>query len=70
MVMENNLRYSHHVPILYAFSQEYTALTRYTMLFTSWISRGCRDEEEPSFQYECRVGLPQEGQDIEPGGNI
>ena len=34
------------------------------------MSLGRTDEEDPSFQYECFVGLPQVGQEIEPGGKM
>ena len=34
------------------------------------MSRGCVEDEEPSFQCECRVEVPHVGHGIEPAGNI
>ena len=34
------------------------------------MSRGCVEVDEPSFQYECYVGVPHVGDVIEPSAKI
>ena len=45
------------------------ALTSNTILCKSWMHRGCLEDDDPSFQYNSFVDVPQDGHMTEPSGN-